>query len=592
MEVTRLPEITPENITEINNRQMAKYVHKENVTPYLWQGFLEMPIRMGESVRTAKLYIPDDNPTGSSFIIMNVPEGTDAVDFMITSGWKEISDRVQMPLLVMEPELSGGWKSPEEERPYIEACFEAQRTGIWLDPGFCHYAVGYGKTGAEVQRYVMEHPLNFGGSAFVDASSLSSDYVDRLASSQAVAGQWKYDITMGEVPGVVFLLNENENEETLHVREYWERAAADSSAADRYSAEGPDFFRDIVKAETDAADPASPDTTEKIWAHIGKYYRYGAGYLSNHIYEKADYQKLGVVFRSFTDSLGIDRNFLVYIPERLRNTCEKVPLVLSYHGWSNTMRQQFENTLWHRIADTEGFILVCPENRLYLNPEAGPTTRYMMGNPKWNFMMEGYAEPTEDISYLHDLLQLLKEEYPVDPDRIYANGQSMGCGETLYLAQSEEGDNFAAIASCSGLPLMGQRARAAEKIRNKYRSVVPTFIMMGEYDLWDTDILSGEDTLVSLGADEVLKRVGLASPDNVREVRMHGASSSWKDGRFCNLVWKNHQGVPLFRYSVIDEHCHAITPIECRAAWYEWMSQFRLDHRTGKRYYRGIEIVR
>ena len=591
--VEKLPDFTSENVKELNDRQIARYRHKENVCPMLWQGFLEMEIKVGDISRTAKVYVPEDNPQGTSFIIMNVPEGKNAIDFMIDSGWKEIADKVKMPLFVMEPVGGTKWGTPEEEWNYVLACFDAQKNGVWLNPGFCRYVVGYGKAGMNLHKYVMENPLNIGSGAFVDASDLPIEYVRQLEDTCVDTPIWKYGFTLKEVPTPVILLNRKENENTKNVLQYWQQAAEDKNAVNRYSEAGPELMKELVETRTGDFISDNPATTKLIWNHIGKYYRYGMGFLSNHIYHRVNYEELGVEFRSFTDSLGIDRNFLVYVPKKYRGTSEKLPVVISFHGWSNTMRQQFENTLWYELADKEGFIVVCPETLLFCNPQdvqiGALTLIPQAANPKWAYMMEGNIAHY-DIIYFRELLKLLLEEYPIDPGRIYGNGQSMGCGQTLFLCQTEVGDNFAAVASCSGLALL-QPYEPSDGYADSYHTHVPTFVMMGEYDLWDHLIDPEEDNILTEAADLVLKRLGLANDENVKDVRLHQVSDTYVDGRFHNYIWKNHQGIPMFRYAWIEKQCHAITPMESRVAWYEWMSQFRLDTETGKRYYRGVEIV-
>lgn len=589
VEVERLPAFTKENEKEINDRQISKYKHKENVCPMLWQGFLEMEIRAGDTVRTAKLYVPEDNPQGTSFIIMNVPEGRNAIDFIFDSGWKAIADKEKMPLFLMEPADGVSWGTPQEEQEYMIACLNAHREGVWLNPGFCKYVIGYGKIAENLHKYVMENPLNVGGGAFVDASDLPLEYLNKTGDAYVDTPFWQYGFTMKEVPTPVLLLNREENENVKNVLRYWKRAAEDKNAVNRYSEAGPDLLNTIVETRTGAFDYGNLSTTELIWNHIGRYYRYGMGFLSNHIYHRVKYEELGVEFRSFTDSLGIDRNFLVYVPEKYRGTDEKLPVVISFHGWSNTMRQQFENTLWHELADREGFIVVCPETLLFPNPASGLVTAAGAANPKWAYMMDGNLVHY-DTTYFKDLLKFLKEEYPIDSGRIYGNGQSMGCGQSLFLCQTDAGDNFAAIASCSGLPLL-QEHDTRDKYRDSYRTHVPTFVMMGEYDLWDYRIDNEEDSPLTKAADIVLKRLGLATDETVNDVRLNKADAIYTDGRFHNFIWKNQQGIPMFRYTWIEKQCHAITPMESRAAWYEWMSQFRLDTETGKRYYRGVEIT-
>ena len=82
-----------------------------------------------------------------------------------------------------------------------------------------------------------------------------------------------------------------------------------------------------MKCEGKAYDYASPETTAAAWAFMDQYYRYGGGVLSNAISWKFDYSKGGVEFKSFTDSNGIDRQYLVYIPQAYAG--QKLPVVVA-----------------------------------------------------------------------------------------------------------------------------------------------------------------------------------------------------------------------------------------------------------------------
>lgn len=154
LEVTKLPQLTADNLKQIMTEQMAAYKTKDNVVPMLWQGFLEMDIRVDETIRTAKVYVPEGCVQGPPFIIMNVPEGMDSLTFIRESGWMQIADQEEMPLFILEPAEGTSWGTVEEEMPYVVAACAAQKAGTWLNPGLCRYVVGYGEIGSAPQMFV------------------------------------------------------------------------------------------------------------------------------------------------------------------------------------------------------------------------------------------------------------------------------------------------------------------------------------------------------------------------------------------------------------------------------------------------------
>lgn len=583
LEAEKLPELTAENLNDVMAQQMEKYKTKDNVCPMLWQGLLEMDIAVGEDTRTAKLYVPENNPQGTSFIMMNTPEGIDAVTFIYESGWKEIADKEQMPLFVMEPADGKSWGTAEEEKEYFAACCAAEKAGVWLNPGFCRYMIGYGEVGSALQKYVMEDPLTWGGAAFLDANDLSEDYLKATGDTCVDTETKKFGLTLKEVPTPVILIDKDMDAQAKAVLAYWETAANDPNALERYSPEGKELLEAAVVSEQKEYEYNSPATTKVIWDHIGQFYRYGNGWLSNSLHWRVDYDALGVEFKSFTDSSGIDRNYMVYVPEEYRNSDEKLPLVLTIHGSGNTMRQQFENTLWHQLADKEGFIVVSPETTL-----VGGGRNPASFTPKWSYnnVDTGYT----DAIYFNDLLDILEKDYHVDPSRIYANGHSLGCGEVLYLCQTAVGDRFAAVAPTAGLPI-GPSQKAIDAIEQHRSQIVPTFVFMGEYDLWDSRIDVPENENLIQGANGVLLRTGLATEDNVDDVRLTGADESYVEGRYNNTVWHDENGVPLFRYTWVKSLGHAVLPEQMEMAWYEWLSQYTLDVETGTRIYQGETVI-
>ena len=82
----------------------------------------------------------------------------------------------------------------------------------------------------------------------------------------------------------------------------------------------------------------------------------------------------------------------------------KVPLVLGFHGGGDSSMYLTFVAEWWEVAHKYGFLFVSVENHQYL-----PACEAM------------------------ELLQHLKEKYPIDEKRIYATGFSMGCAKTWDL---------------------------------------------------------------------------------------------------------------------------------------------------------------
>lgn len=573
---TKLPNLVYAELEDLMQRQAAKYAAKDNVVPMLWQGLLEMDVAVDGENRTAKLYVPEGTPQGAMFVIMNVPEGQDALTFLRESGWMAKADAEEFCLFVLEPAQGNAWGSTEAEMPYVNAAIGAARAGKWLQPGPSIYLVGYGEIGSDIQRYAMENPIAVAAAVFFDASDISADYMRNNGNVSFDTDTKTYGVTRKEVPVPVLIVGSDAG----NVITYWRAAANDPNAVDRFAPEGKAVLDAAVKSDSDSTDYAAPEATNKAWAFLGQFYRYGGGVLSNAISWKVDYDKLGVEFKSFTDSNGIDRQYLVYIPAAYRDGSRKLPVVVAYHGASTSMRNFFENTLWYNIADRVGLMLVFPESTLVPVPgtlgggEANPTAYRAL------WQVENPELKLTDATYANDLLGELEKNYSqMDTGRIYCTGHSMGCMMTHYLGSTDVSHRFAAMGATSG-PLMAKEDTNAQ--------IIPMFMTFAEYDLWGHD-LAQDGSMHNNALDMWLIQNRLATEENVSEVRQNGASETFTEGRYSNYLWKNGQGLTLFRYALVAQKDHVNIPAENELLWDEWFSHWTLGE-DGVRSYDSTAI--
>lgn len=593
--VFKLPALTPDVFTSLMEERLAATRNDETVIPMLWQGLLEQKIKVGaDESRTAKLYIPENCPQGTTFVVMNVPEGMETVDFMENSGWIGLADRKGFCLFVLEP-AAGGWKTRGEELAYIEAGFTAAHVGSYGLPGFASMLVGYGEIGSILQEVVLENPLNITSAVFVDASSLDADYVRERQQKPYDADGYQGnraprdygDLTYGKIPVPVWIISGKSCAGAQMMVDYWKTAAKANDVAEDeifgtvYNQSEDHYItpegRILKVAYKEAAvEYVSLATTEAIYKFLNQYYRYGQGGRANMISTKINYEEKGVVRRAFTDRHGIDREYLVYVPEKWRDCGKKLPVVVAFHGAQQSMRNMFENGQWARKAEKEGFIVVAPESTLVPMPaelNRGNTFTY---RPLW---MLNHPE-TPDWKYVDELLDRVIAEFPADEKRIYSNGHSMGSMMTLYLASGPIAHRFAAFGSTSG----GFRNMGDSDVGGK---VSPIWISYGEYDMGNHEI-----TLPGHMADTIafwLVRNGLATEETAEKVRKEGAAENYVDGRYHHTVWNNRNGIPLIHYDWVEKKAHTHTAEENIMFWDEWFTKWSLDE-NGKRLYESKPI--
>ena len=133
---------------------------------------------------------------------------------------------------------------------------------------------------------------------------------------------------------------------------------------------------------------------------------------------------------------GLSRSYLLHIPPGM-NKQQLVPLVFAFHGYTLNPFNMKVRTGFNELANIEGFIVVYPEG---------------LGS-SWNTGEEALGPASnlnvDESAFIHEILSELEAIAPVDPDRIYAAGFSMG-GSLVYRLGCEMSETFAAIASVAG----------------------------------------------------------------------------------------------------------------------------------------------
>lgn len=133
----------------------------------------------------------------------------------------------------------------------------------------------------------------------------------------------------------------------------------------------------------------------------------------------------------------VKRKYIVYTPAGYDSRPQQhYPVVVNFHGGGMTMREQMFYTQMNRTADRENFIIVYPQGI----------------KQDWNvgFGMD-YKEGTDDIGFTEAMLAKVRQDFRVDPQRVYATGLSRGGFFSLRVA-AELPQLFAAVASV-GAPM-------------------------------------------------------------------------------------------------------------------------------------------
>ena len=99
--------------------------------------------------------------------------------------------------------------------------------------------------------------------------------------------------------------------------------------------------------------------------------------------------------------------------------------------------QQYpQESQFHQLAESEGFIM------------AHPLAELLPGN-EGEWILNTAANSRDDLDFVEALIDDISARYPVNPQRIYATGYSLG-SMFVYELTCHLGDRFAAVASHAG----------------------------------------------------------------------------------------------------------------------------------------------
>ena len=159
---------------------------------------------------------------------------------------------------------------------------------------------------------------------------------------------------------------------------------------------------------------------------------------------------------------GVEREYIVHVPENLNNDS---PIVFVIHGYTGSAEGIAAYSGMNSIADREGFIAVYPQ---------GTIDSY--GNAFFNVGYEFNDDsPINDVSFIRELVKSISQEFNLKRKRAFATGMSNG-GDMSYLLACTSSDLFKAVAPVAGVLMKGLKDSC------KFNSPVPIFEIHGTAD--------------------------------------------------------------------------------------------------------------
>ncbi len=145
-----------------------------------------------------------------------------------------------------------------------------------------------------------------------------------------------------------------------------------------------------------------------------------------------------LTFASTVD--GTEQPYALYLPERYDRT-QRYPLLVSLHTEDSNHRLNLRQVLG-------------PVDRMGRPERADP--RFIVAFPLARGSMGYWGIAEQDV---YDMIAAIEQRYPIDPDRVYLTGPSMGGGGALWLALTHP-DRWAAVAPLCAAVMPGSEELA------------------------------------------------------------------------------------------------------------------------------------
>jgi polyhydroxybutyrate depolymerase len=142
---------------------------------------------------------------------------------------------------------------------------------------------------------------------------------------------------------------------------------------------------------------------------------------------------------------GYERTFIAVVPDCVEEM-NSLSMVMMFHGGGGSAKGVHRDTGWAELANQACLLVVFPDG-LAEDPDRSPS---FINNPQlWNDGSDRFNRLVDDIGFVRSVISIMKEEFKVDPDRIYATGFSNGASMTFRVGIELSGE-IAAIAPVAG----------------------------------------------------------------------------------------------------------------------------------------------
>jgi poly(3-hydroxybutyrate) depolymerase len=557
----------------LQNKETMTYPPMDPQDPKkpFFTGVIPQEVKVNGEVRRFLLYIPEHYPISGAGFFLYPDDGVRCEDFLAQEPWKAVAENQNAALIILESRPTG-WDRVDiqSEIDYSEAVFKKAISRVYFSMNeSTYYIMGLGG-GAYV---ATAHGLL--SSSLFSCVLADGDYrlhPQLLRQLREIRSDRDVTCSKLDVAMPAWLVQREAFEEDL-VLENLLRAnqcedrdlrcgetAVYQQDTRRWHA-GLDALPicEVRRTGATAAEHMDPaELHRQMMVYALRFKRWLA--IGNGCFRSArTYQDMGLKrFEAKVD--GLKREWYVYEPTAHRKDAEtKLPLLLAIHGYSCTGELFAENAEWHVVGERRDFFVVYvsayPSNLSF----GGKTVPL----PTWNAV--GMRAATDDLHYIQEVLRSVKAQYPIDPERVYVSGHSNGSLFTQTLMK-EMPLEFAAFAPQGAQMHMtinhsddlDQRTILPDGV------IRPVWLMMGSEDIGDQDRIAPGNA-----NDRFLEMMCAVNGLDRNQ------ADYLENGKYHTYTFRDAQGVPLLRFSGIDDTPHCYTQEFAQIYWDQFLCHFR-----------------
>jgi polyhydroxybutyrate depolymerase len=166
---------------------------------------------------------------------------------------------------------------------------------------------------------------------------------------------------------------------------------------------------------------------------------------------------IGLTATANAQSIDLGRGELPLTVPQNYNAETPSPLVVLLHGYTSSGPQQDSYMGFSKLAEKYGYLFIAPDGD---KEPGGNESRF------WNASSaccDFYNTDIDDSSYVLSIIDNIKADFNIDPNRIYLIGHSNG-GFLSYRAAYDHSSTIAAIASLAGASHIDERSAPSNPV--------------------------------------------------------------------------------------------------------------------------------